>query len=161
MSYISIYGSPLSNERQNMKRFAFALAAGLMALAGSSVSAQESAKVTVTVKIPAKVASFSNQKLEVLLLQEDPAVEKGPFFAAKFVNPSFSHITGKETKLEIVLGEKVKITPRMQYTISVYVLDSKTNKRLLIGERDGQSGPCIVLTRGASNKATMIVTPVK
>ena len=144
-----------------MKRFACALAASWMALAGAPVGAQESAKVTVTVKVPAKVASFSNQKLEVLLLQEDPAVEKGPFFAAKYVNPSFSHTAGKETKLEIVVGDKAKVTPRMQYTISVYVLDSKTNKRLLIGERDGESGPCIVLTRGASNKATMIVAPVK
>ena len=136
------------------------IAAACLVVVASPHAAQEPAGVKILVTIPAKVATFENQRLEVLLLQTDPRIaDKGPMLADRHLDKEFSHAAGKETRVEIVLGAKAKINPRMQYSLKVQILDSKTNTPRYIGERDGQPGPVYVLTQGAASKVTMIVRP--
>ncbi|MSQ94309.1 MAG: hypothetical protein EXR98_07105 [Gemmataceae bacterium] len=129
--------------------------------AHSTLLAQESAKVNITVQIPAKADSFKDQQLEVLLFEYDPRIaDKAATQLDKHLLKTFAHTTGKETRQEITLGEKTKVDAKMRYYVTVFVLDS-TGKRTHIGEKDGKSGLCNVLTNGNPSKVTSIVRSVK
>jgi hypothetical protein len=142
-----------------MKRLFIAITPGLILLLGSDALAQESAKVQVTLKIPAKVASFKDQRLVVYLSHDNPL--KGDDArdtpVDRHINKTFSHTKGKETVLTLTLGEKAKLNTKVQYTVSATVFDSKS-KRTHIGESDGQS-LCRVLTNGSPNRVTFLVRP--
>jgi hypothetical protein len=143
-----------------MKRLSIAFTFGLILLLGSDAFAQESAKVQVTIKVPAKVASFKDQRLVIYLSHDNPL--KGDDArdtpVDRHIDKTFSHMKGQETVLTLTLGEKAKLNTKVQYAVSVTVFDSRS-KRTHIGERDGRS-PCQVLTNGSPNRITLIVRPV-
>jgi len=143
-----------------MKRSSLILA--LIAIVCASAFAQdETAKVQAKVQIPATLASFKDQQLEVLLYEFDPRIaDKAATLIDKHLNKSFSHTTGKETSVEITLGEKAKLQPMMGYYLTVFVLDA-AGKRTHIGEKDGKAGLCSVLTKSNPSKVTMIARPVR
>ena len=134
----------------------------VMAMATSSLArAQESAKVQATVQVPAKLDSFKDQQLELLLYEFDPRIAgKKATQIDKHLNKTFSHATGKDTAVEITLGAKATINPKMRYYITVFVLDAG-GKRTHIGEKDGKAGLCLVLTDGNPSKVTTIARPVR
>src|SRR5260370_30348328 len=143
-----------------MKRLFIAITSGLILLPGSNAFAQESAKVQVTLKIPANVASFKDQRLVIYLSHDNPL--KGDDArdtpVDRHIDKTFSHVKGQETVLTLTLGEKAKLNTKVQYAVSVTVFDSRS-KRTHIGERDGRS-PCYVLTHGSPNRVTLVVRPV-
>ena len=140
-----------------MKRLAFAIPM-LLCLA-SAASAQESAKVQLTLKISPKTASFKDQRLVVMLYHNHPLQDdRGLSAVDRFVDAKFSHQTGKETKLTVTVGEKAKFKSGVHYTLSVTVFD-KANKVTHVGEIDGEGGPFTVLTTGSSNKLAIVLRP--
>jgi hypothetical protein len=144
-----------------MKRLSIAITSGLILLVGSDAFAQEeSAKVQVTLKIPAKEASFKDQRLVIYLSHDNPL--KGDDArdtpVDRHIDKTFSHTKGKETVLTLTLGEKAKLNTKLQYGVSVTVFDAKS-KRTHIGESDGQS-LCYVLTYGSPDRVTLVVRPV-
>jgi hypothetical protein len=140
-----------------MKRLSIAITFGLILLVGSDAFAQESAKVEVTLKIPAKVASFKDQRLVVYLSHDNPL--KGDDArdtpVDRHIDKTFSHTKGTETVLTLTLGEKAKLSTTVHYAVTATVFDPKC-KRTHIGERDGQS-LCYVLTYGSPDRATLVV----
>jgi hypothetical protein len=145
-----------------MKRFSLLLTCGVVVLSyGAALAQDETTKVQVKVQIPAKVAAFKDQQLEVRLYEHDPRIaDKAATLLHKQLKQSFSHEAGKDTVVDIALGEKAKLQPKMGYYITVFVLDA-AGKRTHIGEKDGKSGLCNVLTKGNPSKVTMIVRPVQ
>jgi hypothetical protein len=143
-----------------MKPLSIAITFGLIFLVGSDGFAQESAKVEVTLKIPAKVASFKDQRLVVYLSHDNPL--KGDDArdtpVDRHIDKTFSHTKGTETVLTLTLGEKAKLTTTVHYAVTATVFDPKC-KRTHIGERDGQS-LCYVLTYGSPDRATLVIRPV-
>src|SRR5713226_8702491 len=135
-----------------MKRLFIAITSGLILLPGSDAFAQESAKVQVTVKVPANVASFKDQRLVIYLSHDNPL--KGDDArdtpVDRHIDKTFSHMKGQETVLTLTLGEKAKLNTTVHYAVTATVFDPKC-KRTHIGERDGQS-LCYVLTYGSPDR---------
>jgi hypothetical protein len=142
-----------------MKRLFIAITVGSIFVLGSDAVAQETAKVQVTVKIPAKVASFKDQRLVIFLSHDNPLLgdDKRDTAVDRRVDKAFSHTKGRETVLTLTLGEKAKLNPKVQYAVSVTVFDTKS-KRTHIGEIDGQSLG-YVLTNGSPNRVTLMLRP--
>ena|ERR1022692_3750010 len=140
----------------NMNRLVLAISLCSLLMLGSAVSAQESAKVQVTIKISAKTPSFKDQRLVVMLYHDFPLQDdRGPKTVDKHIDTKFSHEKGKETVVTITLGEKAKLKRDVQYTVNVYVYDG--GKRTHFGELDGEQGPFNVLTNGRPSKLTLVV----
>jgi hypothetical protein len=143
-----------------MKRLFMAATSGLILLLGTDAFAQESAKVEVTVKVPATVASFKDQRLVIYLSHDNP--QKGDDArdtpVDRHIDKTFSHKKGQETVLTLTLGEKAKLNRNVQYAVSVTVFDPKS-KRTHIGECDGRS-LCYVLTHGSPSRIPLVVRPV-
>lgn len=141
-----------------MKRLSIAITSGLILLLGSDAFAQESAKVQVTLRIPAKVASFEDRRLVIYLSHDNPL--KGDDArdtpVDRHIDKKFSHTKGKETVFAVTLGEKAKLNTKVQYAVSANVFDPKS-KRTHIGESDGL---CHVLTYGSPSRITLVVRPV-
>src|SRR6516164_8777651 len=104
----------------NMKCLFIATMSGLILLLGSDAFAQESAKVQVTVKVPAKVASFKDQRLVIYLSHDNP--QKGDdardTSVDRHVDKTFSHIKGQETVLTVTLGDKTRLNTKVQYAVN-------------------------------------------
>jgi len=141
-----------------MKLPSIAFTVGLIFVSGAF--AQETAKVQVTIKVPAKVASFKDQRLVVFLSHDNPLLgdDKRDTAVQRYVDKAFSHTKGRETVLTVTLGEKAKLNAKVQYAVTVSVFDAKS-KRTHLGERDGQS-LCLVLTNGSPNRVSMDIRPV-
>jgi hypothetical protein len=143
-----------------MKRLIIATTWAVILFLGSDAFAQESAKVQVTVKVPAKVVSFEDQRLVIYLSHDNPL--KGDDArdtpVDRHIDKTFSHVKGQETVLTLTLGEKAKLNTNVQYAVSVNVFDPKS-KRTHFGECDGRS-LCHVLTHGSPNRVTLEVRPV-
>jgi hypothetical protein len=143
-----------------MQRLVFVLSIACLVWIGSHASAQESAKVQVTIRIPAATPSFKDQRLVVMLYHNFPTQDdRGDKAVDRHIDAKFSHTKGADTLLTITLGEKAKLKREVQYSVnvSVFTRDSKQTHR---GELEGRTGPFSVLTNGAPSKLTLQVRPV-
>ena len=120
---------------------------------------KNSAKVTVTVILPEKVASFEGRRLDVRLYEFDPLLaDVGATLVDQIERKSVAHQAGEETKLTLELGAGRQIKPRRHYYVTLFYLDGK--QRTHMGEKDGKRGLAKVLTDNNPRSLTMIVRPV-
>ena len=141
-----------------MKSFMLAISALSLFLFGSNAFAQETAKVQVSLTISDKTPSFKDHRLVISLYHDFPLQDdRGNRTVDRHIEAKFSHTKGTPTKLTVTLGEKVKLNPNVQYsvTLSVFTPDSKLTH---IGAIDGEAGPFPVLNGGPS-RLTIIVRP--
>jgi hypothetical protein len=133
-----------------------AIALGITLL-GSNAFAQTTAKVQVTIKVPAKVASFKDYRLVVMLRHDHPSQDDRGLKTVDRINlATFSHTAGKDTLQTFTLGDKVKFNTEVNYSVSVVVFDA-AGKRSHLGEKDGMDAEAMVLTNGSPDRVTMIV----
>ena len=133
---------------------------GSLPLLSAANGGDFSTKVTATVKLPESLDSFSGRTLELRLYEYDPLMADGSAtLVEKITKKDFSHSKGKSTQLKIVIGAKGKVTSRRNYYLTVYVLNGE--KRTHIGEKNGKSGLCKVLTNGHSRKVKLVVRAVR
>lgn len=143
-----------------MKRLAIAISAGLVLMAGGDLFAQETAKVQVTIKVPAKVASFTHHRLVIMLYHDHPTqADRGKTGVDRHVDQVFSHKNGQDTVLTLDLGDRAKVNRKVQYSVTAALFNA-TGKSTHVGDKDGQRGPCNVLTNGAPNRVLLIVRPL-
>ena len=120
---------------------------------------KNSAKVTVTVILPEKVASFEGRRLDVRLYEFDPLLaDVGATLVDQIERKSVAHQAGEETKLTLELGAGRQIKPRRHYYVTLFYLDG--TQRTHMGEKDGKRGLAKVLTDNNPRSLTMIVRPV-
>ena len=130
-------------------------------LVGSPAFAQGTAKVQVTITIPAKAASFEGRRLVVMLYHNYPGQEdRGMAAVDKHVDTKFSHVQGKETVLKLTLGDKAKLKTNVQYSVNANVFEG-TNKITHVSEWKGQPGPYSVLTNGAPKEIAILLRAEK
>lgn len=116
--------------------------------------------VTGTVVIPKTVAAFDDHQLEILLFEYDPRLaDVSATLIDKFVAEKFGHVADEETAVKFQVGSKLQPREDRSYYITVFVL--KDGQRTHIGERDGKSGLCKVLTNGEPREVKMVVRPVR
>jgi hypothetical protein len=132
----------------------------LLSIAATAMAlAPQSTTVLVTIQVPAKVDSFKDRQLEVLLYETDPRVaDRAATQVDKYLQPIY-HDNGKDTTRIISIAAKAAINPQLRYYVTVFVVDAAGN-RTHIGERDGKSGLSYVLTDGSPYIITMIARPV-
>ncbi len=141
-----------------MVRLFVAMAAGTTFLLGSSVFAQDSAKVQVTIKISDKTPSFKGQRLVVMLYHDHPnQPDRGKSAVANHIDTKFSHRQGSETVVTVTLGENVKVKPSLNYSVNVAVFNE--DKLTHISERKGARGPFGVLTNGSPAQIAVLIRP--
>ncbi|MBI1832151.1 MAG: hypothetical protein HYR84_11955 [Planctomycetes bacterium] len=142
-----------------MHRLLFTIALCSLLGLGASAAAQESPKVQVTLKIPAKTPSFQNLRLVATLSHNHPAQpDRGKRTVASHVDAKFSHQQGKETVVTIQLGNDVKLNREVQYFVLLNVFDS-ASKRTHVGEMDGRAGPFGVVTNEQPRALMLILRP--
>ncbi len=124
-----------------MIRFA-SFVAGLMLLA-STAQSQDNIKLQVTIRVPASIDSFQNQRLITLLAKQDTSGEGRDLVVDRQMDEKLSHTKGKDTIIKVALGNKDKFTPGVNHKLIVHVM-TPTGKRTLIGEREGSAGPIFV-----------------
>jgi hypothetical protein len=109
---------------------------------------------------PKTVGSFEGNSLEIKLWEYDPFLADA---SAKLVDEfgieKYSHEGGKETETTFLVGGKLEPRQDRRYYITVFVL--KNGKRTHIGEKDGKSGLCKVLTQGNPSSVKMIARAVR
>jgi hypothetical protein len=92
-------------------------------------------KVTGTAIVPKGVPSFEGRILELRLYATDP---RTPGRAAELVDTlaikDFTHIAGKETKKEFVIGKKGELKENLRYYLTAFVM--KRDNRTHIGQAD-------------------------
>ena len=119
-----------------------------------------STRVSARIKIPAKLPSFTGRTLELRLYEFDPRLaDVGAELVDLATQNGFSHTKGKVNKHTIVLGAKGRIKAGRSYYLTCFVLDQ--GKRTHIGEKDGRSGLCKVLTGGHPREVDILFRPVR
>ena len=127
---------------------------------GADEKKDDSTKVNATVTLPKELASFRGRTLELRLYEYDPLLaDAGADLVEKIAKADFAHKQGKPTVVNIEIGAKGKIKSRRAYYLTAFVLDGK--KRTHIGEKDGKSGLCRVLTDGHPRAVTIIFRAVR
>lgn len=110
--------------------------------------------------IPENVGSFQDHALEILLWEYDPLLaDASATLVDKFLVEKYSHNEGQATETPFAVGSALKPREDRRYYITVFVLKDKN--RTHIGELDGKSGLCKVLTQGNPSKVTIIARPVR
>ncbi len=122
---------------------------GVKTVKGQSIAGKG---VRGTVLIPGKIGSFKQHTLEIKLWEYDPFLaDVGAQLIDRFQVEKYQHQDGQETATPFTVGGKLDPRKDRRYYITVFVL--KDGKRTHIGEKDGKSGLCNVLTNG--NPATV------
>jgi hypothetical protein len=138
-----------------------ALVFGLWLCMGIISIAAEPATTTVngTFTIPAEIATFQNQTVEILLFEYDPRIaDKAADLIEKIELKDFSHTTGTETKKSFEIGCKGTLNEMRSYYLTFYIL--KGNDRTHAGDCEHcKKGEflCKVLTNGQPNKINIKV----
>ena len=131
--------------------------AGVKSVQGNPL---EETGVRGVVQIPDKVSSFDKHQLEIKLWEYDPFLADA---AAKLVDEirlkEYRHQAGEPTKTSFQVGAELKPQPNRRYYITVFILQD--GKRTHIGEKDGKSGLCKVLSEGQPTQVNMIIRPVR
>lgn len=120
-----------------------------------------SASTQISVRVPAELASFQNQMLEVTLYEYDPLARGRETAIERHVDRAFRHTRGTETRSLITLGNNRPTMPGMAYYVTVAVYRNNDGKRMHLGEADGKRGPAHVLTDGKPNQVTMTLRVAK
>jgi hypothetical protein len=119
-----------------------------------------STRVSARIKIPATLPSFAGRTLELRLYEFDPRLaDVGANLVDLAKRSAFSHTQGKVSEHTIVLGAKGRIKAKRSYYLTCFVLDDK--KRTHMGEKDGRSGLCKVLTSGHPREVDILFRPVR
>ncbi len=103
----------------------------------SLLSGQElgSGAVKGVMIIPADVATFAGQTVDLRLYKYDPRIaDKAADLADQIALKDFGHTEGKETRKEFVLAGKANFEPGRNYYISAFIL--KGDKRTHHGRLD-------------------------
>jgi hypothetical protein len=117
------------------------------------------AALTGTVVIPANLASFDGQTLEVKLWQYDPFLaDVSADLFDELIVKDYSHKTGTATRTKFELGKPNAVREDRAYYLTVFVTDN--GKRTHMGEKDGKMGLCKVLNKGNPSSVEMIVREV-
>jgi hypothetical protein len=99
-----------------------------------------STKVTGTVVVPKELASFDGRVLELRLYAYDPrAAGKAADLVEKVEIKDFTHVTGKETKKEFMIGAKGELKEGTKYYVTAFVL--KGENRTHLGQADHVKQP--------------------
>lgn len=110
--------------------------------------------------IPKMVGSFEGHTLEIKLWEYDPLLADA---SAKLVDDfgveNYGHEAGEDTETAFSVGTKLEPRQDRRYYITVFVI--KDGKRTHIGEQDGKSGLCKVLTQGNTSSVKMIARAVR
>ena len=113
-----------------------------------------------TVLIPGKVGSFKQHTLEIKLWEYDPFLaDVGAKLIDRFQVEKYQHQDGRETATPFTVGAQLDPRTDRRYYITIFVL--KGGKRTHIGEKDGKSGLCNVLTNGNPATVKIIARPVR
>jgi hypothetical protein len=112
-------------------------------------------KVTGAVIVPKDVASFDGRVLELRLYTiEKNIADKPADLVEKVEIKDFTHVAGKETKKEFVIGAKGELKPDHRYYITAFVL--KGEDRTHIGQADHVKFPLNkVITDGNPREVTI------
>jgi len=130
---------------------------GVKTIKGQSIAGKG---VRGTVLIPGKVRSFQKHMLEIKLWEYDPFLaDVGAKLIDRFQVEKYQHQDGQETTTPFTVGAKLEPRKNRRYYITVFVL--KNGKRTHIGEKDGKSGLCNVLTNGNPATVKIIARPVR
>ena len=130
---------------------------GALVACAPSVSAQDRAKVDVTIKIPAKTQSFTNLRLVVMLYHNDLNEDERRVAVDRYIDAKFAHTQGKETVVKVTLGQNAALKPNLQYTLTATVFQGGS-KRTHFSECDGREGPFVVLSDGRT-KINLVLRP--
>jgi hypothetical protein len=110
--------------------------------------------------IPKTIALFEDHRLEIKLWEYDPFLaDVSAKLVDEFVLEKYSHRSDKTTKTKFSVGSKLEPREDRRYYITVFILQD--GKRTHIGEQDGKSGLCKVLTQGNPSLVKMIFRAVK
>jgi hypothetical protein len=118
------------------------------------------AEVKVKAIVPAKLASFKDRTLEVLLYKYDPRLaDRAADLVDRYEVKNFAHTRGADTVKEFTLGKKEKLDEKKGYYLTLFILEGKT--RTHIGECDHAKGFARVLTGTAPNEVSATFREVK
>ena len=110
--------------------------------------------------IPKEIRSFAGHALEIKLWEYDPFLaDVSAKLVDEFVLEKYSHRSDKTIKTKFSVGSQLEPRKDRRYYITVFILQD--GKRTHIGEQDGKSGLCKVLTQGNPSSVKMIVRAVK
>lgn len=130
---------------------------GVKTVKGQSIAGKG---VRGTVLIPGKIGSFKQHTLEIKLWEYDPFLaDVGAKLIDRFQVEKYQHQDGQETATPFTIGTQLDPRKNRRYYITVFVL--KDSKRTHIGEKDGKSGLCNVLTHGNPTTVKIIARPVR
>jgi hypothetical protein len=98
--------------------------------------------------------------MEIKLWEYDPFLaDASAKLVDEFGAKTYKHMQGKDTETSLSVGAKLEPRKDRRYYITVFVV--KDGKRTHIGERDGKSGLCKVLTQGNPASVKMIARAVR
>ena len=130
---------------------------GVMTVNGKAIEAKGVQGVLV---IPKTVSSFEGHTLEIKLWEYDPFLaDVSAKLVDEFGAKTYGHTQGKDTETIFSVGSKLEPRQDRRYYITVFVV--KGGKRTHIGELNGKSGLCKVLTQGNPSSVKMIARPVR
>ena len=130
---------------------------GVKTVNGKAIEAKGVQGVLV---IPKTVGSFEGHTLEIKLWEYDPFLaDASAKLVDEFGAKTYGHTQGKDTKTTFSVGTKLEPRQDRRYYITVFVLND--GKRTHIGEQDGKSGLCKVLTQGNPSSVKMIARAVR
>ena len=126
-------------------------------LMATIVFAGESTKVEGGFEIPANVATFSGQLVDIRLYEYDPFLaDVGATLIDQVKLKDFGHSKGTATQKSFTLGAKGTTKDRMQYYVTLFVL--KDGKRTHMGKVPDKFMAHVLGTHPRT--LTMIVNPV-
>jgi hypothetical protein len=128
-------------------------------IVGSEATAQDTAKVKITIKVSDKTPSFTNRRLVVMLYHNHPLQEdRGPTAVDRYIDVHFSHEKGTETVIKLILGENAKLKSDVQYTVTANLFQGLSTITH-VSECEHENGPFRVLTYGHPRKITLELRP--
>lgn len=130
-------------------------------LTTSSALAQEPARVTINIKVPADTPSFANRRLVITLYHDFPGQDdRGLRTVDRYVDAKFSHQKGKNTLLSVTLGQNAKSNQGVRYSVNAAIFTPQS-KQTHFAEFDGRPAPLPVLTFGAPSKLSLVLNPAR
>ncbi len=130
-----------------------------LAATADDVVADDTARVTGTLVLPAELDSFARRRLELRLYKIHPLLADAPADLVDLVEvEDFSHEQGKETKKAFEIGGQAALEPDKSYYLTCFVLDGTA--RTHIGET-AEKGLCNVLTQGNPREVSLTARAVR
>ena len=110
---------------------------GVKTINGKPFDPTPKATVTGTVVLPKDLPSFEGRVVEIRLYKIHPLLADAPATLVDKVEiKDYSHIQGKETETDFVIGGNEKLEPNLMYYVTVFILQD--GKRTHIGEVPGK-----------------------